>query len=104
VKAATEARLNAYALNPRAVAVSVPPASGEQRAEMARHVTKLGEEAKVAVRTVRQDASKQTVTTSMSRGTSRPVVRGRSRGFRRFRRKRGDGVVTLGGGTPTRWH
>src|SRR5437764_1430421 len=31
VRALTEARLNAYALNPRTVAVSVPPISGEQR-------------------------------------------------------------------------
>lgn len=59
VKSLTEARLNAYALNPRAVAVSVPPVSGEQRAEMVRHVKKLGEEAKVAIRSIRQDARKQ---------------------------------------------
>jgi ribosome recycling factor len=31
VKALTEARLNAYALNPTTVSVSVPPISGEQR-------------------------------------------------------------------------
>src|SRR3954468_15469308 len=36
VKALTEARLNAYALNPRAVCVGIPPVSGEQRAELAR--------------------------------------------------------------------
>jgi ribosome recycling factor len=59
VKALNEARLNAYALNPRAVCVSVPPPSGEQRAEMARHVKSLGEEARVAVRAIRQDARKQ---------------------------------------------
>ena len=41
VRALTEARLNAYALNPKAVAVSVPPVSGEQRAEMVRHIRKL---------------------------------------------------------------
>src|SRR5687768_9643602 len=31
VKALTGAKLNAYALNPRTIAVSVPPSSGEQR-------------------------------------------------------------------------
>ena len=50
VKALCGSKLNAYALNPRTVAVSVPPISGEQRAEIARHVKRLGEEAKVAVR------------------------------------------------------
>jgi ribosome recycling factor len=59
VKALTGAKLNAYALNPRAVCVSVPPMSGEQRTNMVRHVKKLGEEAKVAVRAVRQDTRKQ---------------------------------------------
>jgi ribosome recycling factor len=73
VKASTEARNNAYALNPKAVAVNVPPASGE-KAEMARHVKELGEEAKVDVRAVCLDANKQSVTTSMSGGSSRPVV------------------------------
>jgi len=71
VKALTEAKLNAYALNPRAVAVGVPPVSGEQRAEMARHVKKLGEEAKVAVRAVRQDARKQIA--ARGRGSERAV-------------------------------
>ena len=59
VKALSDAKLNAYALNPRTVCVGVPPVSGEQRAELARHVKKLGEEAKVAVRSIRQDARKQ---------------------------------------------
>jgi ribosome recycling factor len=71
VKALTGARLNAYALNPRAVAVSVPPISGEQKAEMARHVKKLGEEAKVAVRAIRQDARKQIA--ARGRGSERAV-------------------------------
>ncbi len=31
VKALSDAKLNAYALNPRAVCVGVPPVSGEQR-------------------------------------------------------------------------
>src|SRR3954465_1171581 len=35
VKALAEAKLNAYALNPKAVCVSVPPVSGEQKDEMA---------------------------------------------------------------------
>jgi ribosome recycling factor len=48
VEELTGAKLNAYALNPRAVTVSVPPASGEQKAETSRHLRKLVEEAKVA--------------------------------------------------------
>lgn len=71
VRALTEARLNAYALNPTTVSVSVPPLSGEQRADMARHVRKLGEDAKVAVRAVRQDARKQIDLTG--RGSQRAV-------------------------------
>ncbi len=71
VRALTEARLNAYALNPRAVAVGVPPISGEQRAEIARHVKKLGEKAKVAVRSIRQDARKQIA--ARGRGSERAV-------------------------------
>src|SRR4051812_41024188 len=42
VKALSEARLNAYALDPRTVCVGVPPASGEQRADLAKHVKRLG--------------------------------------------------------------
>jgi ribosome recycling factor len=71
VKSLTEAGLSAYALDPRTVAVGVPPVSGEQRAEMARHVRKLGEEAKVAVRIVRQDARKEVERTG--RGSLRVV-------------------------------
>jgi ribosome recycling factor len=59
VKALNDARLGAYALNPTTVSVSVPPMSAEQRQEIARHVKKLGEEAKVAVRAIRQQARKQ---------------------------------------------
>ena len=59
VRALTDARLNAYALNPTTVSVSVPPISGEQRDEIARHVKKLGEDAKIAVRAIRQEARKQ---------------------------------------------
>lgn len=59
VRALTDARLSAYAMNPTTVAVSVPPMSGEQRQEIARHVKKLGEEAKIAIRSIRQQARKQ---------------------------------------------
>ena len=71
VKVLTEARLNTYALDPRTVAVGVPPVSGEQRQELARHVKKLGDEAKVAVRMIRQDARKQIA--ARGRGSERAV-------------------------------
>ncbi len=71
VKALTEARLNAYALNPTTVSVSVPPISGEQRADIARQVKKLGEEAKIAVRSIRQEARKKIEVTG--RGSQRWV-------------------------------
>ncbi len=57
--------------DPRTVCVGIPPVSGEQRAELARHVKKLGEEAKVAVRAIRQDARKQIV--ARGRGSERAV-------------------------------
>ncbi len=63
--------MNAYALNPRAVCVGVPPISGEQRAEIAKHVRRLGEEAKVAVRAIRQEARKQIA--ARGRGSERAV-------------------------------
>jgi ribosome recycling factor len=59
IKALNDSRLSAYALNPTTVSVSVPPLSVEQRADTARHVKKLGEEAKIAVRNVRQQARKK---------------------------------------------
>jgi ribosome recycling factor len=71
VRALVDARLNAYALNPTTICVGIPPISGEQRAEFARHVKKLGEEAKVAVRAVRQDARKQIA--ARGRGSERAV-------------------------------
>lgn len=71
VKALSDARLNAYALNPRTVAVGVPPVSGEQRRELAKHVKKLGDEAKVAVRMIRQDARKEIA--ARGRGSERSV-------------------------------
>src|SRR4051812_19406892 len=71
VKALSEAKLNAYALDPRTVCVGVPPVSGEQRDELARHVKRLGEEAKVAIRLVRQDARKEIA--ARGRGSERAV-------------------------------
>ena len=71
VKALSDARLNAYALDPRTICVGVPPVSGEQRAELARHVKKLGEEAKVAIRAIRQDARKEIA--ARGRGSERAV-------------------------------
>jgi ribosome recycling factor len=59
VRALNEARLNAYAFNPSTVSVSVPPISEEERAEIARHVKKLGEDATVAIRAIRQEARKR---------------------------------------------
>jgi ribosome recycling factor len=59
VKALSEAKLNTYALNARRMIVSVPPVPRQQGAESASHFEKLGEEVKVAIRTIRQDARKQ---------------------------------------------
>ncbi len=59
VKALNDCRLSAYALNPTTVSVSVPTMSVEQRGEIGRHVKKLGEEAKVAIRAIRQQSRKQ---------------------------------------------
>lgn len=71
VKALSDARLNAYALNPTTVSVSVPPISGEQRVEIARHVKKLGEDTRVAIRSIRQEARKQVE--ASGRGSQRHV-------------------------------
>ena len=73
VKALVEARQNAYALDPTRVSVSIPPISGEQRTEIARHVKSLGEEAKVAVRAIRQEIRKQLAATGRRRS---PCARG----------------------------
>lgn len=59
VKALNEARLSAYCSDPTTVRAGVPALSMEQRKEMARHVKKLGEEAKIAVRLIRQESRKQ---------------------------------------------
>ena len=71
VRALTESRLSAYALNPTTVCVSIPPLSVEQREETARHVKKLGEEAKIAIRSIRQQARKQIE--ASGRGSQRVV-------------------------------
>ncbi|QDV36587.1 ribosome-recycling factor [Tautonia plasticadhaerens] len=71
VRALTDANLSAYAMDPTSIAVSVPPISGEQRQAMARRVKALGEEARVAVRMIRQDARKQIA--ARGRGSERAV-------------------------------
>lgn len=71
IRALQDARLNAYAMNPATVAVGVPPMSGEQREQIARHVRSLSESAKVAVRMVRQEARKRIA--ARGRGSERSV-------------------------------
>jgi ribosome recycling factor len=71
VKALTDSRLGAYALDPTTVCVSIPPMSVQQRQETVRHVKKLGEEAKIAVRAIRQQARKQIEVSG--RGSQRAV-------------------------------
>jgi ribosome recycling factor len=71
VKSLVDAKLNAYAVNPKAVCVGIPPISGDQRKEMARHLNKLAEEAKVAIRMIRQDARK--LIDRLGRGSQRYV-------------------------------
>jgi ribosome recycling factor len=71
VRAVNESRLSAYALNPTTVCVSIPPLSVEQREETIRHIKKLGEEAKISVRSIRQQARKQIE--ASGRGSQRAV-------------------------------
>jgi ribosome recycling factor len=71
VRALGEARLNAYVLNPTTVSISVPAIRGEQRGEIAGHLKKLGEDATVAIRVIRQEARKKIETTG--RGSHRGV-------------------------------
>jgi ribosome recycling factor len=71
VRALTESRLSAYALNPTTVSVSIPALSVEQRDETGRHIKKLGEEAKIAIRSIRQQARKQIEVSG--RGSQRAV-------------------------------
>lgn len=71
VRALNDSRLSAYALNPTTVCVSIPTLSGEQREETMRHIKKLGEDAKIAVRSIRQQARKQIE--ASGRGSQRAV-------------------------------
>jgi ribosome recycling factor len=71
VRSLSESRLSAYALNPTTVSVSIPTLSVEQRAETIRHIKKLGEDAKIAIRMVRQQARKQIE--ASGRGSQRAV-------------------------------
>jgi ribosome recycling factor len=71
VKALTDARLSAYALNPTTVCVGIPPVSTEQREQTIKHVKSLGEDARIAVRSIRQQARKQIETSG--RGSFRVV-------------------------------
>ncbi len=71
VRAMNESRLSAYALNPTTVCVSIPTLSGDQREETVRHIKKLGEDAKIAVRSIRQQARKQIE--ASGRGSQRAV-------------------------------
>jgi ribosome recycling factor len=71
IAALAAGRVSAYAADPRTVCVSVPPLSAEQRGEIARHVKKLGEEAKISIRMIRQQARKEIET--RGRGSLRAV-------------------------------
>jgi ribosome recycling factor len=71
VKALNDSRLSAYALDPTSVCVSIPSQSVEQRQETVRYIKKLGEDAKIAVRSIRQQARKQI--DASGRGSQRAV-------------------------------
>jgi ribosome recycling factor len=58
-------------MDPETVAVSVPPISREERERTARHVKDLGEQARVAVRQIRQEARK--AIDASGRGSQRAV-------------------------------
>lgn len=53
------AGFNAYQFSKACVMVSVPPPSGEERQRVHKRIRELGEEAKIAVRQVRQKHKKQ---------------------------------------------
>lgn len=53
-KTLKDAGFNAYLFSKQAVAVSVPPMSGEERERIKTHVKKLGEDTKIAVRNIRK--------------------------------------------------
>jgi ribosome recycling factor len=57
-KSLKEAGLNAYLFSKQAVAVSVPPMSGDERERVKAHVKKLGEEAKISIRNIRKQCRK----------------------------------------------
>lgn len=57
-RAIREASLGVYALDPSTLCVSVPPISVEQRQAIAKRVKQMGEEARVAIRSIRQQARK----------------------------------------------
>jgi ribosome recycling factor len=71
VKTLAELQLSVYALNPTTVSVNRPPISVEERQKTSRHVKKLGEEAKIAIRALRQQARKQIE--ASGRGSQRAV-------------------------------
>jgi ribosome recycling factor len=53
-----DAGLNAYLFSKQAVAVSVPPICGDERERVKTRVKKLGEEAKISIRNIRQNYRK----------------------------------------------
>lgn len=57
-KSLKESGLNAYLFSKQAIAVSVPPMSGDERERVKSHVRKLGEEAKVSIRNIRKQHRK----------------------------------------------
>jgi ribosome recycling factor len=59
LNAMTESHQNAYALDPSRICVTIPTLSREQREQIGRHVRRLGEEAKVSIRSIRQEIRKQ---------------------------------------------
>ena len=59
VKALSDARLSAYRVDPSTIRAAAPALSVEQRGTMIRHVKKLGEDAKIAARRIRQESRKQ---------------------------------------------
>lgn len=65
--------LKAYVFSKQAVAVSVPPLSGEGRERVLAQVKKLGEEAKVAVRGVRKQ-SRQKVDQSLPEDERKQIL------------------------------
>lgn len=84
IKAFTDSRLSAHALNPTTVSVGIPPLSVEQRQETSQHVKKMGEEAKIAVRKVRQRARKHIDTSG--RGSYRAVQEATDGGVEKIER------------------